>query len=165
MKSDTQKFIYICGICSLLCVAQAKDKKIYVGEEIWLPDSWNDAELSVNSGKFQYTPPSPNLKKRKVGIIGSASALGIKKGRKLSKIPINTFIQDKDSQIHKVQQSQIYKINGKLFKAIGEYQGCIYFKGKEKDQYLRADIVNLKKYYAEQKKKKKTKQAKKKAQK
>ncbi len=128
-----------------------------MGEEIWLPDSWNNAKLSVNSGKFQYTPPSPNLKKRKIGIIGTASALGIKKGRKLSKIPVSTFIQDKDLQIHKVQQSKIYKINGRLFKAIGEYQGCIYFKGKKKDQYLRANIVDLKKYYSEQKKKKKAK--------
>jgi hypothetical protein len=157
MKFSGQKYI-ILGICFLLIsIAQAKDKKVFVGREIWLPDSWNDAELAVNNGKFQYTPASPNLKKKKIGVIGSASALGIKKGSKLSKIPANTFIKDKDNQIHKVYQGAIYKINGKLFKAIGESQGCIYFKGKVKDQYLRADIVDLKKYYAEKKKKKSVK--------
>ena len=154
MNVSKQKIIFFYIIFSLLFLVQAKDKKIFVGKEIWLPDSWNDAELTVNNGKFQYKPPSPNLKKKKIGVIGSASDIGITKGTKLSKIPANTFIQDKDLEIHKVHQSQIYKINGKLFKAIGEHKGCIYFKGQAKGQYLRAEIVDLKKYYAEQKKKK-----------
>lgn len=134
---------------------EKKTKKVYAGREIWLPDSWNDAKMEVVNGKFQYTPPSPNFKKKRLGVIGSASEVGLKKGIKLRKVPPNSFIKDKENEVHKVQQAKIYKINGKLFKAIGEYRGCVYFKGQEKNQYIRAEIIDIKKYLAEKKKQKK----------
>ena len=152
---DKKSLIFIIYLMVMSGMSYTGEKaKIKMVREIWLPESWEEAELSVINRYFNYTPPRPVFGKQDVGVVFTTTVKGIKKTVtiKWHRIGKATFVKDRDGRLCKIEQNKTYKINGNKYKAIGESNKEVYFKSKKQGHITTAEKVNLREYIKEIKK-------------